>query len=216
MKNKKKMSLATLVRLCVLMLALSLATMCLSFGTLAKYSTSDSHTETARVAKWGVDVRVTDADGFAKSYTNGNSVTVVSSTEDKVVAPGTSGSIRISIYGEPEVDTFVDASFSVESDIHIRNYYPVVFTLAKDGQTVKTGSLTEVAAALNADTADLGSYTAGESVDADYTLSWVWGFEGGDDTSDTELGNLIADGTTGDYFSTLVKYSLTITITQLD
>src|SRR5665647_1803049 len=83
------------LKLSVLVMILTLVTLPLVSGTYAKYTTTDSATDTARVAKWGVTVAVT-GNAFAESYitniTNGD-ITVSSSTEDvdNLVAPGTSG-----------------------------------------------------------------------------------------------------------------------------
>ena len=214
MKMKlKKLGVPALVRLCVLMMALSLATMCLAFGTIARYATDNSHIETARVAKWGVAVTVTDSTGFENAYTKNGSVTVKSSTEDKVVAPGTSGEISISVSGTPEVNTVVTASLTPESDIHLGDYHPVKFTLKRGAEVVAEGTLQEVSTAINT----LDSYEAGQSIDQDYTLAWIWEFEDGTDENDTALGNITAyttQVTTAD--STVVAYSLTITVAQTD
>ena len=60
MKKNKFMRLASV------MLMLCLITTCAISGTFAKYTTSATATDTARVAKWGVKVVVTGKEAFAK------------------------------------------------------------------------------------------------------------------------------------------------------
>ena len=95
--SNKKLAVAALVLLVVLTLA---------FGgyTLAKYITSASGNGTAQVAKWGYTVDVDATKLFGTKYafentsstvaTDGASLTVSASSENNVVAPGTSGSMK--------------------------------------------------------------------------------------------------------------------------
>lgn len=98
------------LKLAGILLALVLVTSCFVGGTFAKYVTSGTGKDTARVAKFGVTVTA-EGSTFAKAYaTNDKTVTgiansVVSSNDnEKVVAPGTSGQMAaIKITGTPEV-----------------------------------------------------------------------------------------------------------------
>ncbi|MBP3322919.1 MAG: hypothetical protein J6M16_01850 [Clostridia bacterium] len=126
------------------MLMLCLITTCAISGTFAKYTTSANATDTARVAKWGIVLTVSDTNGstlFAEEYEAGN-ITVVSQHSDDVVAPGTKNEtgITFTIDGKPEVATKVTASLGATKDVFIKydsdsngsldaTYYPVVFTL---------------------------------------------------------------------------------------
>ncbi len=117
MKKNKMMRLASSLLVAVLLTSSVIS------GTFAKYVTSDSATDTARVAKWGVTVEA-KGDLFANTYfdkNNGNgpdflntgtetTLSVVSS--DKVVAPGTENDtgLTFTITGTPEVDV----KFTVE------------------------------------------------------------------------------------------------------
>ena len=107
MKKNKMMRLAS-----VLMVAVMLTTSVIS-GTYAKYTTKGSASDTARVAKWGVEV-TTGGFLFKEDYAKhdkdvaANTMTVVSvndATLDSVVAPGTDNTegITFSIKGKPEV-----------------------------------------------------------------------------------------------------------------
>mgnify|MGYP003289711648 CR=1 FL=1 len=121
-----------------LMIATLLSTSIVS-GTYAKYVTSDSASDTARVAKFGVEVK---ADGtlFDTTYksvendnvpgageTNAAILTVQSSNDDKLVAPGTKNGegISFSVTGQPEVDVAVKIEIKNTSDVWLgKGTYP--------------------------------------------------------------------------------------------
>lgn len=137
---------------------------------------------------------------------------------EKVVAPGTSsedvdGNVTFTITGTPEVATRIKIEVDATSEIKLEagdydnyvtaddttdtfhldeEYYPVRFTLTKDagGSTttlVDAGTLAAVASALRGESAE---YDPGDTLDATYTLTWVWEFDGADtiDEADTYLG----------------------------
>ena len=96
-------------------------------------------------------------------------------------------------------------------------YHPIVFTLKKvvgtDETTVATGTLAQVATALETHTEDIA---AGTATNVAYKLTWEWAFDG-NDKADTLLGNLIASTATGvdaANYSTDVVYTLTVTLNQ--
>lgn len=97
-----------LMRSAGLLLVLVLVTSCFVGSTFAKYTVSNAGYDTARVAKFGVNI-VANGTMFAKEYETHDQNTkaaiansVVST--DKVVAPGTSGEmVRMTISGTPEV-----------------------------------------------------------------------------------------------------------------
>ena len=122
MKKNKMMRLAS-----SLLVAVLLTTSVIS-GTFAKYVTSDSAEDSARVAKWGVTVTaggslfgtqyIINADGGDKPSDSGT-LRVVSSNnpQDNVVAPGTNNgddTFKFVIAGTPEVDVKIDVT--VESN----------------------------------------------------------------------------------------------------
>ena len=115
MKKNVMMRLASF-----LLVAVLISTSAIS-GTYAKYVTTASGEETARVAKWGVEVYVNalgdEVNGlFAKTYAKDSTTTIdttVSAT-DKVVAPGTKNEngITFSITGTPEVAVKLDVQIA--------------------------------------------------------------------------------------------------------
>lgn len=114
MKKNRAMRAASALLVAVLM------TTCTISGTFAKYVTSATATDTARVAKWGVSVSASGNEAFAEKYDNAASATgikVVSigatndSVDDSVIAPGTNGALGgMSISGTPEVMVDVDVN----------------------------------------------------------------------------------------------------------
>lgn len=108
-----------------LLFALVLITSCFVGGTFAKYVTSKSASDIARVARFGVKITAEDHTAFKTTYTTDatdlsigvNSVISsigTSGTRDKVVAPGTGEdkAATLSITGTPEVAVHVELTMS--------------------------------------------------------------------------------------------------------
>lgn len=104
------------------LLVLTLLTTSIIGGTFAKYTTSDSATDTARVAKFGVLVTVSGslfADSYKETPVTDNTATVIAHNRstasgnvhdgDDIVAPGTKNNagITFGLSGKPEVSTKV-------------------------------------------------------------------------------------------------------------
>lgn len=115
MKKNKMMRLASA------MMVLTLMSTSVISGTFAKYVTSDSASDSARVAKWGISLQVV-GDLYGDTYkdtiiANDDSTMTVQAAElavsDKnVVAPGTKNNAGLSfgLTGKPEVDYQIDAT----------------------------------------------------------------------------------------------------------
>lgn len=128
MKKNKMMRIAGVLLIAVLL------TMSVVSGTFAKYVTSDSVSDSARVAKFGVDVAAsgklfdqnylaTSDDTPAGTTPDGSdntALTVESSTN--VVAPGTKNTegLTLSVTGTPEVDVQVAITVTVNNDIVLK------------------------------------------------------------------------------------------------
>lgn len=112
MKKNRMMRLASILLVCVLM------TTSVISGTFAKYVTTDSASDTARVAKWGVTALVSGSlfgenyYAFSDTEATSNKIAAstqqsvdVSSTGGNIVAPGTTSDegLRLAISGTPEV-----------------------------------------------------------------------------------------------------------------
>ena len=127
------------LKLAGILLALVLVTSCFVGGTFAKYVTKGTGSDSARVAKFGVKVTA-EGSTFATSYDKDNAAkTVVSSTLDKVVAPGTSGEMAaINITGKPEVSVKVSYEAKVDMsrwvDAGGKFYCPLEIVVKKLGE----------------------------------------------------------------------------------
>lgn len=168
MKKNKSMRLAG-----GLMIATMLSTSIVS-GTYAKYVTSDNAEDSARVAKFGVTVTASGS-LFDKTYmsvgggntpggitadTDNTTLTVESSNDNKLVAPGTKNTegITFAIAGTPEVDVKLDVVVDEVKEVFLNaktdlpdmttgdaedtfdntaDYYPVKFTLTQTKTTAE-------------------------------------------------------------------------------
>lgn len=237
MKKNKMMRLASVLLVAVLM------STCAISGTFAKYVTNGTATSTARVAKFGVKVNAT-GDLFRTTYAvdeekttiEGNSV--VSSTLENVVAPGTSGRLtNIEITGMPEVAVRVtnEATVTLNDKWFVGEdfYCPIVITVNDtEVDTSNCKSADEfkkaVEAVINATTVE---YPAGTNLSdvsnkgnvTGLSVSWEWPFEDKDadgivnpeiDRKDTALGDAAAG--VNDGFAGTISISVTTTVTQID
>ena len=223
-----------ILRLASVMLMLCLITTCAISGTFAKYTTSGTGSDTARVAKWGVTVTVSGVSLFNTTY---NSDKVLSSETDvNVVAPGTSGTLAdITISGEPEVATTVTVagtltltgwSFEADWDNNSETpattveYCPIVFTINgvtygtnDTTATNKSATVAELKTAVETAISNLsGSFAANATLDAsalNSKISWAWVNNEANNVKDTVLGNQAANAT-----APSVTLSLTVTVDQ--
>lgn len=199
------------------LLALVLVTSCFVGSTFAKYTTAANAEETARVAKFGVEVSISgeafetayDADDRTTSITK----TVVSSDMDRLTAPGTAdeNAVTFTIKGTPEVAVQVQVGMDNMRDIVLKrgsykdytkapydgtfqlqtDYYPIAFYLYKGENVVVAGTL-----------ADINGYLRSQYVSGDYAANTDLGAalcaDGGYETSGGVYSSASTD-TTGDY-----------------
>ena len=226
------MTKSKFMRVAAILMAAVLLTTCAISGTFAKYVTSGNSADSAKVAKWGVTV-TGSSDAFATEYSTDDAVyegSVSVSAEEKVVAPGTAGSLTaFTITGTPEVA--VRVSYKVNSialqgwdippptDI-AGEYCPLVVTIngtEYDGSTYS--SVAEfreaIVTAIEATTKEYEPNTDLSGVDATdgLAISWAWAFEGatGTDAKDTALGDAAAAGS-----AARIALNVSCTVTQID
>lgn len=116
----------TMMRIASVMLVLALLTTCVISGTFAKYVTSGTGGDSARVAKWGIKIAVTGDKAFDNEYKNSANKVSVHSTMP-VVAPGTTTSegttnntgMRIVISGEAETAFQLTATMTVTREVSL-------------------------------------------------------------------------------------------------
>ena len=242
--NQKKRNTRSIVIVGLLLLLVAV----IGFGgyTLSKYVTKKSGDGSATVAKWGFTVDADASELFGKQYKKGviveagtEGIDVSASTDNNLVAPGTTGSMTFSVKGTAEVLAQIKIELKVTSDVVLKytkgdvaqdDYHPIKWTL-KQGETVLVngGTLADVATALN----KTEEYQPNaKAINEEYTLSWAWAFSVDDekDALDTLLGMYVADAnkakTEGtvlgantykavDGTITTVAFTLDISITQL-
>lgn len=234
MKKNKMMRLAS-----SLMVAVLLTTSVIS-GTFAKYTTSASSQDSARVAKFGVTIKAksdTENNLFKSSYAD-TAAGITVQADEAVVAPGTSGVLtNFVVEGTPEVDvtvTYEDATVElgnnwIDKDDINKFYCPIKITVSNNSGTYTLCGLDFETADAFEDAVEekikgaQGYYEAGENlntVNDDLSISWSWDFEDAkgskndqSDVKDTFLGDRAAqdEGNAG-----TIYISTNCTITQVD
>lgn len=224
MMTKKK---NVLMRSAGLLLVLVLVTSCFVGSTFAKYTVGGNGSDSARVAKFGVNVTATGT-MFAKEYAtddrSAGTITKSVISTDKVVAPGTKGNMAsMTLTGTPEVA--VRVSYAVNkfelkgwTTDGTTEYCPLVFTVGTANYKIGDAGITSVSdlqdkvtAAITAYSKDYEANTDLSGVGADsLKVSWAWAFEG-DDAKDTALGSRAAEDK-----AATVELEITTTVTQID
>ncbi len=218
-----------MMRVASALLVAVLLTTCAISGTFAKYTSSATGSDTARVAYWGFNQSATiTLDLFDDAYDN-----TVAGAEN-VVAPGTSksttfafGSIYTANAGKsiaaPEVDYKFTVTPTATGDYTKLDENPnFKWTLTAPGGTAQeyqtVDELLAAIKALGGATDGAKDYEAGtlpeiftDTTQA-YTIGWTWAYETADDADqdakDTEMGNAQALEN--------VKFEITVTATQID
>lgn len=181
-KNKKTRLSKKLIAVVAIVLMMGLI-VGMGAMTYSKYVTSqDTGSQTATAAKWGFVVNADASKLFGTDYTTagivekGNGVSVKASTDANanVVAPGTSGSMTVTVSGSAEVLAKVTLAGTVTSEINFAGYYPVKWSLQKDTADATTyDTLKELIAAFNS----TEEIDAGNTFNHTYTISWEWVLE---------------------------------------
>lgn len=211
------------MRVAACLLVVTMLSLCMVSYTYAKFTTTDTGHDEARVAKWGVVITLADFDMFETNYND----SVTSQNTDKLVAPGTEGELAYTgLSGQPEVD--VEVKF--EADLQLTGwtvdgeyYCPLEITVGDDtykGTDYNSSAEFEAAVedAIAAYTENYDVNTILENVDAP-EVSWKWLIETGstaeekaaNNAKDTALGKAAANGN-----AATIKLILTATVTQLD
>lgn len=179
--EKNKTMKMILITLLITMIALVLVS-----GTYAKYTSSASGSDTARVAKWSFNVGENDIvakDTFTfdlfKTITDTDGKTetdVVSANADKVIAPGTSGSFDLVLENKSETSAKYGITYTVTNTASI----PVQFSVNGKDWTDNLANVVESDTDTKLD-ANNGTKTI--------TIQWKWAYDG-DDTTDVNLGKV--------------------------
>ena len=173
MKKNVMMRVASALLVAVLM------TTCAISGTFAKYTTTNTGSDLARVAKWGFGTSEIQVDMFDGNYNEGKVA-----ADTNVVAPGTSKTATITFAptgGNPEVAY----TFTAEVKITATGangqalFDKLTWTINSEVVTFENGVAKVV---VNA-----SEYAAGISP-SNLTVKWEWK-DTGDNTGDTAIGN---------------------------
>jgi len=207
MKKNKMMRLASVLLVCVLMSSSMIS------GTFAKYTSTSSGTDSARVAKWSIKVEGTEIGvagetqvAFELFSTINDANVKTGENDDNIIAPGTSGSFAIDIENLSEVTAKYTIALEETNTGNIPLQYSVNGTDWKDSIAELTMTeLTDVEITMGTGTATK-------------TVYWKWVFDGTaengpvhaeqTDVTDTALGNAGTAAT--------VTIKATITATQVD
>lgn len=231
-------------KLMALLAALCLVTSSFVGSTLAKYVTSGTGTDSARVAKFGVKI-VADGTMFSDSYKNakttyteneeGNAITVQADTEgENVVAPGTEGNLAaLAVTGTPEVDVEVtyDATLDLgnnwmvdvtdDGDDNPVFYCPIRFLVQGAGAPIEGRDYSSAAelkaaveAAIEGRTATYDTNTDLSAVNDDLQVSWLWEYSTNDGAYDAKDTALGDAAAAGTPAN--IALTVTTTITQVD
>ena len=200
MKKNRMMRLASILLVCVL-----LTTSVIS-GTFAKYTSTASASDTARVAKWGWGSTTISIDLFDDTYDG----TVDSADDANVIAPGTKKTGKLiwtpAASFAPEVDYTLSFAIDNTTDIPAILEAELDWVLKIDSVETTYTTFDALKAALEAKTYSGEASVVGPTVDIE--IGWVWAFDGGDDAADTYLGNMdtLAD----------LNIDITMTATQVN
>ena len=206
LKNKKVIMILAMV----LMVALVAGMGAMTYSRYVS-SADMGDAKVATVAKWGYVVTFNAADMFPDTYetdgastlavkaNSGNDVVKVSS-DDSIVAPGTTGSMTIVASGVAEV--------LAEFSIKLEAGYSDITLVKKDGSkynpikwSLKYGDTTLVDKKSLADLAnELGNHTQiiapDDEINKTFTITWEWALDNGEDQLDTILGYFAKNGNT--------------------
>ena len=219
MKKNKMMRLASLL------LVMCLLTTSVISGTFAKYTTTVSSDDSARVARWGFntdDAEIEFEDLFKSSYDH----VAVGSDTQAIIAPGTKGDVSFTFENSLDDEEAPEVKYSFKVDAKTESSCAeaiqksnITWSL-KEGDTYKVtkGTWTDLMDAIEALDGD-EEYEPGEMpemIDETYTVEWEWPFESHDDGNDngnyndSAVGNLAAEG------DLVVTLAITITAEQVN
>ena len=167
-----------LITLLIAMIALVLVS-----GTYAKYTSSASGSDTARIAKWsfivgGADTVAENTFTFdlfktIKDTDGEDEVDVISANADRVIAPGTSGSFDLVLENKSETTAKYGITYTVTNTASI----PVQFSV---NGTDWTDSLADV---VESDTdTKLDANNGTKTI----TIQWRWAYENTKENATTE------------------------------
>ena len=193
-------------RITLILLSLVLVTSLFIGGSIARYITSTSSEDNARVAKWGFSetAEPVTMDLFKNEYKLEDNTVVAKSNDDAdIIAPGLNGVSKFKFVTssvEPEVMYEVKISID-DSEIadEIKNH-PGIQWKVDNGNWVTWDEMVASLVSLSGDPSGTKVYAPGELHNnfkntAEHTIAWQWVMDSGYDEEDTRIGNLTTSGT---------------------
>lgn len=216
-----------MMRISAALLVAVLLTTCVISGTFAKYVTSDSETDSAEVANWGVTVTVSGDATAVQDTTDSNTEAHIVSNVGELLAPGTKGVLgNVAISGQPEVAVQINYSAVVTLEgweVESEYYCPVVVKINGTAVTAVDKNADSKIDASDYETcieeaiaAYTESFAAGKDLATEaneIVITWEWEYSTSDanDVKDTALGDAAAAGN-----APSIEIALTATVTQVD
>ena len=214
------------MRIAAVMLILCLASTCAISGTFAKYTTSVTSQDSARVAKWGFGTMTLDITGlFNTAYTGDNGMSAAADA----IAPGTTNSVSFTLVAAqttPEVAYSITVSTEGSSiDNSIKTNPNIQWKLDTNEWGTWDKMITDIKGLSGDSTDGSKNYAANTAAPAalntQHTIAWQWVFETADDTATTDKNEMVeqdkVDTTMGDAATlAAVTLKINITATQLD
>lgn len=207
--KKNPVRTLSLVALILVLVILLLA------NTYARYTSTQTNSDTARVAKWSFEVNDTDLTSTTNTFTfnlfntindtTGGAETDISNTTGAIIAPGTQGSFDIVLENLSEVT----ADYAIDYTVTNSNNIPVEFS-------TKTGSGEQ-----SDWSADLADVVASESTKLDalngtttITVYWKWAIDAS--TVYAENKTNVTDTALGTAGTATITVQAQVTATQVD
>lgn len=222
------------MRVAAILFILTMISTCAFSTTFAKYVTTNSASDSARVAKFGVTVTASLSDLYEDGYTtvstpdnDSTTATVFAAANTNILAPGTYDEQvnALTISGQPEVAVKLDYTCDVTLTgwkVDGVDYCPLVINITVDPigpvaastTTFKMDGYTSVsgmAAAIEEHITSLSAVRVDPLTDlgTSISISWSWAYDG-DDVKDTKLGDAAVNG------DIVFGFSLGCTVTQID
>lgn len=197
MKNIKMLAIAALL------VAVAVTSYSVS-GTYAKYTSTYTNSDSARVAKWAFTVNdksmtseVFTFDLFKTILDSDVNATETDVAEGKIIAPGTSGKFDIKLANDSEVNATYLIDYTVTNEAHI------ALEFSADGQNW-TNEL-----------ADVASTDINMDGEAEHSVYWRWVYERGTQDAEKDINNA-ADTSLGLEGDDTVTVAAKIVVTQKD
>lgn len=182
MKRNLNLNGTKVLKIAVVLLIMTMITGILVSNTVAKYTTSFTGSDTARVAKFSVSATGITTGSVALFATSYGSTAVVNGGTDKVIAPGTTGSITIKFTNNSEVPVALSGVTLSETNA---DSIPIVYSV--DGTNYyAAGSTLDAALSAALGTATIAVGASSSSVNVNW--KWVFYVNAAGDTADTAFG----------------------------